>query len=50
MTPTEERWSQVTPLGVVVAPSLALLMGICDYLGFHHVVATTLLSNPDPRP
>lgn len=34
--PTQERWSQVTRLGVGAASSLALVMGICGYLGYHH--------------
>jgi len=33
--PTQERWSQVTRLGVRAASSLALVMGICGYLGYH---------------
>jgi amino acid permease len=32
--PTKDRWSKVTKLGVYSAVSLALLMGICGYLGF----------------
>lgn len=36
--PTKERWSKVTRLGVGSASSLALLMGICGYLGFANTI------------
>ncbi|OEU13167.1 Aa_trans-domain-containing protein, partial [Fragilariopsis cylindrus CCMP1102] len=39
--PTKERWSKVTKLGVYSSVSLAMLMGICGYLGFSTSTTTT---------
>ncbi|OEU19035.1 Aa_trans-domain-containing protein, partial [Fragilariopsis cylindrus CCMP1102] len=43
--PTKERWSKVTKLGVYSSVSLAMLMGICGYLGFSTTSTSTTEEN-----